>query len=153
VSNEDKTVRACLNGEIFNCLSLKQSLKEKGHIFSTECDTEVLVHLYEEHGENMAKHIDSEMFAGIVYDTAKDLLCAFRDPLGVKPLYYAYHNDGTLHLASEMKQLSQFPDITTIHNFPKGHFFSQGKFTKYISFSDEETHMDEKKLSIHLQLL
>lgn len=70
--NEDKSIFAIQNGEIFNHKELRKELEKKGHKFKTDCDTEVLVHLYEEYGEAMVEKIDSEMFAFVIYDLKKD---------------------------------------------------------------------------------
>ncbi len=131
ISNESKTIWACQNGEIFNYKALRQDLEQKWHIFSTDCDTELWVHLYEEYGVDAVNQIDSEMFASITYDVEHKHIYVCRDQLGVKPLYYAYHTDGTLHFASEMKQLAHFEDIAEIREFPQGHYFFDGDFVQY----------------------
>lgn len=131
VSNEDDTIRACQNGEIFNYLSLKQELETLGHIFKTDCDTEVLVHLYESYGVEAIKKIDSEMFAFIVYDSKTWAVFVGRDALGVKPLYYGFHENGNIHFASEAKQLVQFEDIKHVFTFPKWHYYFSGEFCRY----------------------
>jgi len=136
ISNEKETIRAVQNGEIFNYSILKAKLEEKGHTFSTDCDTELWVHLYEEYGIEAVKYIDSEMFTCIIYDTEKQEIYACRDQLGVKPLYYGYHQDGTLHFASEMKQLTQFEDIPEIFEFPMGSYYYNKNFTIYSTIED-----------------
>jgi len=109
--NEDKSMFVVQNGEIFNYKELKKELQSKGHKFQSDSDTEVLVHLYEEYGPEMVKKIDSEMFAFVIYDRENNNIYAARDPLGVKPLYYAHDKSGQLYFASELKQLSFFKDI------------------------------------------
>ncbi len=105
-TNEEGTVHAVLNGEIYNHEKLRRELEGKGHRFRTKCDTEVIPHLYEEYGLSFAEHIDSEMFSIILYDTLRRRWVVARDPLGVKPLYQAKDASGRYFFASEVKQLS-----------------------------------------------
>ena len=137
-SNEDKTIFAVLNGEIFNYKELKKQLIEKGHNFSTDSDTEVLVHLYEEFGSKMVNLLDSEMFAFVIYDKRKNSVFAVRDPLGVKPLYYAKDKTGQIYFASELKQLAFFEDIKEIKNIPPGSFYLNGRIKKYFTLRSGE---------------
>lgn len=85
VFNEDKTIVAVMNGEIYNFQSLKRELKKRGHIFKAKSDTEVLPHLYEEFGEEMVKHLNG-MFAFALWDDNKKKLLIARDRFGEKPL-------------------------------------------------------------------
>ncbi|MDD5148376.1 MAG: asparagine synthetase B, partial [Candidatus ainarchaeum sp.] len=133
VSNEDNTVFAVLNGEIFNFNSLTKELIEKGHLFKTASDSEVLVHLYEEYGKKMCSKIDSEMFAFFIFDRKKNAFFACRDPYGVKPLYYAIDSKKNFHFASEIKQLAQFKEIKEIFSFPPGNYMQNCSLTKYHS--------------------
>lgn len=144
-TNEERTIFVVQNGEIFNYLELQEKLKKLGHVFKTNSDTEVLAHLYEEYGVKMLDFIDSEMFAFIVYDAKKDSVFVARDPLGVKPLYYAKDLGGALLFASEIKQLAQFDDIETIHEFPAGHYFYNGKFIKYFSLKESKKKLNEEE--------
>lgn len=141
-SNESGSIHAILNGEIFNYIQLRSELIEMGHRFNTNSDTEVLVHLWEEYGEQMVKKIDSEMFAFIIYDKNKDNFFVARDPYGVKPLYYAKDKKENFHFASEIKQLSQFKEIDIIEQFPQGCYMISGKIKKYHKISNEETEDD-----------
>ena len=103
IHNEDKTVWVVYNGEIFNFPALKPELLARGHRFYTNADTEVIVHLYEEYGEDFVTRLNG-MFAIALWDTkAKKLLLA-RDRLGIKPLHYAWQN-GRLYFGSEIKSL------------------------------------------------
>lgn len=136
--NEDKTIFAAQNGEIFNYKKLKKELEDKGHEFATDSDTEVLAHLYEEYGIDMVKKIDSEMFAFVIYDKKNNKVFAARDPLGVKPLYYAHDESGQLYFTSEIKQLTIFPDISEINNFPAGSYYINGKFKKYYDLTSTD---------------
>lgn len=142
-ANEKNTVFAVQNGEIFNYQELKSLLSKRGHRFNTDCDTEVLPHLWEEYGPALVSKIDSEMFAFVIYDNRRNEFFAARDPLGVKPLYYAFDNRGGFHLASEIKQLAQFNDIKTIKEFPAGHYFYRGSFTPY--FELQTTNAEKNK--------
>ncbi|NNE06346.1 MAG: asparagine synthetase B, partial [Xanthomonadales bacterium] len=104
--NEDHSILLVVNGEIYNHEDLRTSLK--GHRFSTASDSEVLLHLYEEHGNDFLKDVNG-IFALALWDTRKRRLLLARDRLGVKPLYYVIHN-GQLLFASELKALLAHPD-------------------------------------------
>jgi asparagine synthase (glutamine-hydrolysing) len=103
MSNEDDSVHVVFNGEIYNYLDLRPGLEAKGHVFKTNCDTEVLVHLYEEHGRDLADHLIGE-FAFAIWDDRRQALLLVRDRLGVKPVYYA-DLDGVFLFASEFAPL------------------------------------------------
>ena len=147
LANEDNTIFAVQNGEIFNHKELKKKLEKMGHTFKTSCDTEVLVHLYEEYKEKMIHYIDSEMYAFVIYDAKKNIFYAARDRFGIKPLYYARDKRGNYYFASELKQLSQFSFIDKINLFPKGHFMYNGKIKNYYSLkiSNSITNLDNAK--------
>jgi asparagine synthase (glutamine-hydrolysing) len=128
ITNEDETVHVVFNGEIYNYRELRSVLEAKGHRFSTQSDTEVLVHGYEEWEEGLPKHLRG-MFAFAIYDqrpggdlpsgvTSAGLrssvpghLFLARDHFGIKPLYYA-EIDGTFVFASEIKSLLAVPGIS-----------------------------------------
>lgn len=107
--NEDKNVVTVYNGEIYNYIELKDELKKLGHTFSTKSDTEVLVHGYEEWGEELPKHLRG-MFAFAIYDLKKKTLFLARDPFGIKPLYYAHMNSSFM-FASEPKAFLDVPSF------------------------------------------
>ena len=107
IHNEDKTVWVVFNGEIYNYRELREQLIAKGHTFATQSDTEVIVHLYEEHGEAFVNHLRG-MFAIALADTTRQTLILARDRLGIKPLYYLAQ-DGKLLFASELKALLEWP--------------------------------------------
>lgn len=131
LSNEHGTVFVAQNGEIFNHRQLRENLTGLGHVFRTDADTEVLVHAYEEYGPDMMQHLDSEMFAFVIYDSVKGTIFAARDLLGVKPLYYGTGAKGEIHFASELKQLTTLPHLLEIREFPAGHFYHNGKIIRY----------------------
>ena len=121
IFNEDGTVVAILNGEIYNHLELRCELQKKGHCFTTESDTEVLVHLYEEFSESFVSQLQG-MFAFAVYDCRRHRLLLARDRLGQKPLFYFVSHD-MLVFASELSGLLVHPamekelDITAISDY------------------------------------
>lgn len=103
LSNEDKTIWAVLNGEIYNYKELREELQKKGHIFRSDSDTEVLVHLYEAQGKECVKSILG-MYAFAIWDSKRQSLLLARDRIGKKPLLYSYRG-GKLCFASEFKAL------------------------------------------------
>lgn len=103
IHNEDKTIWVVFNGEIYNFPELRAELQSRGHRFSTRSDTEVLVHLYEEEGENFLSALNGE-FAIALYDKRRKNLFLARDRLGIRPLFYAVH-DGRFYFASEIKAI------------------------------------------------
>ncbi len=102
IFNEDNTKVVVYNGEIYNFRELRSQLEDK-HQFRTHTDTEVIVHLYEEHGEDAIPMLNG-MFAFAFYDSEADKLVLARDRFGIKPLYY-FVEDGRLYFASEIKAL------------------------------------------------
>jgi asparagine synthase (glutamine-hydrolysing) len=121
VHNEDETVWVVYNGEIYNFLQLKVDLESKGHRFYTSSDTEVLVHLYEEYGDDLVQYLRG-MFAFALWDSTKKRLLLARDRLGIKPLYYSSIGN-SLIFASEIKSLLKSEDIvpsvnvTALHDY------------------------------------
>ena len=108
--NEDGTVCVVYNGEIYNFQLLMAELAALGHTFRTRCDTEVIVHAWEEWGEACLERFNG-MFAFALWDAARETLFLARDRLGEKPLYYSFLNDGRLLFASEMKSLVLSPHL------------------------------------------
>ena len=107
IHNEDKNCWIVFNGEIYNYLEIRQMLENKGHQFYTRTDTEVIVHLYEEYGDECVKHLCG-MFAFAIWDELKRKLFLARDRLGEKPLFYTYNN-GRFAFGSELKSLLTLP--------------------------------------------
>ena len=103
ISNESAKTHVVCNGEIYNHRDLRRELKQAGHQFSTHSDTEVLVHLYEEHGDGMLEHLNG-MFAFAIHDQVAHRWLLARDRLGIKPLFYAQH-EGRLLFGSEIKAI------------------------------------------------
>lgn len=101
--NEDGTVWTVFNGEIYNFAELRAELEAAGHVFRTRCDTEVLVHLYEDHGAEMPSRLLGD-FAFAIWDERDGTLLLARDHMGVKPLYYCDHG-GSLAFASTLPAL------------------------------------------------
>jgi asparagine synthase (glutamine-hydrolysing) len=108
--NEDGTVVVVFNGEIYNFQELAKELVALGHGFRTHCDTEVIVHAWEEWGERCVDRFRG-MFAFGLWDRNREVLFLARDRLGIKPLYYSLLNDGTFIFASELKALLAHPDF------------------------------------------
>jgi asparagine synthase (glutamine-hydrolysing) len=107
MTNEDGSIVVVFNGEMYNYQNLRNHLITKGHIFKTRSDTEVIIHAFEEFGENCLEHFRG-MFAFAIWDSRKRKLFIARDRLGEKPLYYAQWGD-TFLFASEIKGILAHP--------------------------------------------
>ncbi len=107
------------NGEIYNHQKLRDG-ELKDHVFHTTCDSEVIVHLYEEYGYDFCSKLDG-VFSFVVIDGEKFI--AGRDPIGVKPLYYGSLEDGSLCFASEMKVIEDV--CQDVKAFPPGHYYTE----------------------------
>ena len=106
ISNEDGTITVVFNGEIYNHHRLRRELSAAGHRFATRSDTEVLVHLYEEHGTDMVRRLHG-MFAFSIWDSRRQRLFLARDRTGMKPLSYALRSGGIVY-CSELRALYAF---------------------------------------------
>ena len=109
IHNEDKTVWVVFNGEIFNYIELRAELEQAGHRFYTRSDTEVIVHLYEQHGDEFVRHLNGQ-FAIALWDTRAARLVLARDRTGIRPLFHTTLG-GRLLFASEAKALFAVPGV------------------------------------------
>ena len=107
--NQDKSLVLVFNGEIYNYRDIKKELMAKGYKFTTETDSEVLIHGYAEYGTKLLDKLRG-MFAFVIRDKKKDLLFAARDFFGIKPLYY-YKKEDTFLFGSEIKAFLKHPDF------------------------------------------
>ena len=129
--NEDSSIWVVLNGEIYNFRELKKSL-ENNHKFYTNSDTEVIVHAYEEYGEDCLSKLNG-MFSFAIWDSKKKKLFLARDRMGVKPLFYCFVNNQLL-FSSEIKSLLQFEDVKRELNYQ-----ALSQFTTYAYTVDGQT--------------
>src|SRR5437867_4792857 len=119
--NEDGTILTVVNGEIYNHRELRAGLEAKGHRFRSRCDSEVVVHLYEEHGPDALERLEG-MFALAIWDGNTETLVLARDRAGEKPLYY-HENPSRIVFASEIGALladpavAASPDDLAIHHY------------------------------------
>ena len=129
------------NGELYGFRSVKEELRRKGYTFKSDSDCEILLPLYKEEGTEMFKKLDAE-FALIIYDAETDSFIAARDPIGIRPLFYGYLEDGSIIFASEAKNLVGL--CAHVLPFPPGHYYKDGKFVQYcdIAAVDEVCHDD-----------
>jgi asparagine synthase (glutamine-hydrolysing) len=109
MTNEDRSLWITYNGEIFNYVELMEELAGRGHRFASRCDTEVIIHAYEEWGEECVHRFNGQ-WAFALWDARRQRLFASRDRLGVRPFYYAQPK-GTFLFASEVKALFQHPGV------------------------------------------
>ena len=116
------------NGELYGFRPVKKALEDKGYVFHSGSDCEILLPLYEEYGTDMFAMLDAE-FALILYDGSTGSFLAARDPIGIRPLYYGYDRDGAIVFASEPKNLVGL--CQEIMPFPPGHYYKDGDFICY----------------------
>ena len=114
MSNEDGTIWIVFNGEIYNHPELRPTLEQRGHRYATNSDTETILHLYEDYGEDCVHHLRG-MFAFAIWDTRRKRLFCARDRLGIKPFYYATFGK-RFAFASEMKALFELVDFKPSFN-------------------------------------
>lgn len=107
--NETKDIVITFNGEIYNHEMLRAELINKGHVFANKCDTEVIIHGYEEFGKDVVKRLRG-MFAFVIYDMRKNTVFAARDWFGIKPFYYRWDDEGLVY-SSEIKSILKFPGV------------------------------------------
>jgi asparagine synthase (glutamine-hydrolysing) len=116
MTNEDGSLYITYNGEVYNHADYRQDLESRGHVYRTHCDTETILHLYEDFGDTCVEHLRG-MFAFAIWDRNKHELFIARDRLGVKPLYYVHTDDGSLFFASEIKALLEARAVKPELNF------------------------------------
>jgi asparagine synthase (glutamine-hydrolysing) len=116
MTNEDGSLHLVYNGEIYNHADYRPMLEARGHRYKTHCDTETILHLYEEYGARCVEYFRG-MFAFAIWDEGRRELFIARDRLGVKPLYYVHAADGSLYFASEIKALLTARAVTPELNF------------------------------------
>jgi len=116
------------NGEIYGFSKLKTLLENKGYIFKSDSDCEILLPLYFEYGTDMFSMLDAE-FALILFDGRTKEFIAARDPIGIRPLYYGFDTDGYIAFASEPKNLVDI--CQKIMPFPPGYYYKSGEFIQY----------------------
>ena len=116
MANEDNTLHIVFNGEIYNHLDYRLQLQERGHVYRTRCDTETILHLYEEHGPGVVDKLRG-MFAFAIWDQRRKELFIARDRLGIKPLYFVHTDEGSLYFASEIKSLLRARAVPPQVNF------------------------------------
>ncbi len=115
LSTQDGRYWIAYNGEVFNYLELKKNLENKGHIFNTNCDTEIVVHMYQEYGPACLEYLNGQ-FAFSIWDKVKNELFLARDRMGIRPLFYTYQN-GNFVFGSEIKSIFEFPLVERELNY------------------------------------
>jgi asparagine synthase (glutamine-hydrolysing) len=144
MSNEDGTVWIVFNGEIYNHASIRPDLERRGHHYATRSDTETILHLYEEYGDECVHHLRG-MFSFAIWDSSSRRLFCARDRLGIKPFYYVV-TQGRFAFASEMKALFEMPGLhPQMNHSALPEFFALG----YLSASDSLFHGISKLLPGH----
>lgn len=110
IENEDGSIRIVFNGEIYNYKALRSYLEKHGHLFRTQSDTEVILHLYEEFGTDSLQHLDG-IFGFAIWDEKKQELLLARDRMGIKPMYYTHLPDWQFIFGSELKAVLANPAV------------------------------------------
>lgn len=124
--NEDGSVAIVFNGMIYNYQDLMPLLAARGHVFRTKCDTETIVHAWEEWGPDCLQHLNG-MFAFAIWDRRRGTLFLARDRLGKKPLHYARTPDGAFAFASELSAFAAIPGLArTVSPRAVDDFFTYG---------------------------
>ena len=124
------------NGELYGFQKTKRALEEQGYAFESNSDCEILLPLYFEYGTEMFSMLDAE-FALILYDGKTKEFIAARDPIGIRPLYYGFDEQGVIVFASEPKNLVGL--CKTVLPFPPGHYWKDGQFVQYCDIADVQT--------------
>ena len=116
------------NGELYGFEKEREKLISKGYTFASDSDCEIILPMYREYGTDMFAMLDAE-FACIIYDGRTHEFIAARDPIGIRPLYYGYDENGSIVFASEAKNLVNLCE--KIRPFPPGHYYKNGEFICY----------------------
>jgi asparagine synthase (glutamine-hydrolysing) len=116
MTNEDASLYITYNGEVYNHADYREELESRGHVYRTHCDTETILHLYEDYGDACVEYLRG-MFAFAIWDRYKRELFIGRDRLGIKPLYYVHTAEGSLYFASEIKALLEARAVKAELNF------------------------------------
>ena len=130
---------AVCNGEIYGFRPIKAELS-KEYDFASDSDCEIILPMYEKYGVGMFEKLDAE-FACIIYDGAKKSFVAARDPIGIRPLFYGYTDDGGIVFASEAKNLVGL--CAHVFPFPPGHYYKDGKFVRYADLTTVTKYSDD----------
>ncbi len=109
IYNEDESLVMICNGEVFNYIELREELKARGHVFRTQSDVEVILHLYEDHGMSFINQLNGQ-FAFVLYDKKKKNLYCARDQMGIVPFHYTL-TDGVFVFSSEIKSILEHPAV------------------------------------------
>ena len=124
------------NGELYGFEHERELLKKKGYVFRSDSDCEIILPMWREFGTGMFSMLDAE-FACVLYDGRTGEYVAARDPIGIRPLYYGYDENGTVVFASEAKNLVGV--CGKIMPFPPGHYYKNGAFVRYADPASVQT--------------
>ena len=124
---EYKGMYSVTNGEIYGFRDVRRSLEAEGYVFHSDSDCETVLYLYEKYREGMFALLDAE-YATVIYDREEGFIAA-RDPIGIRPLFYGYDEDGGIAFASEACLLTPF--CREVIPFPPGHYYKNGEFICY----------------------
>ncbi len=145
---------AVCNGELYGFKKQREQLKQKGYVFSSDSDCEIILPMYREYGTQMFAMLDAE-YACIIYDKNENQFIAARDPIGIRPLYYGYTENDEIIFASEPKNLVGL--AKKILPFPPGHYYKDKQFICYCDISKVQkqinTDLDEACKNIHDKLI
>ncbi|MBL3527245.1 MAG: asparagine synthase (glutamine-hydrolyzing) [gamma proteobacterium endosymbiont of Lamellibrachia anaximandri] len=136
IANEDKSVHVVFNGEIFNYIELRSDLVKAGHHFSSHSDTEVIVHLYEDYGDDFVRYLNGQ-FSIALWDKNKQKLILVRDRVGIVPLFYTYV-DNNLIFASEIKAI-----LPALDSSPRINIHALDQIMTFWSSVGQETIFEE----------
>lgn len=133
------------NGEIYNFKKLEEQFMNYHYVSKSDC--EVLVPIFRDEGiEGVVKRVDAE-FSCVIYDDKTDSIFAARDPIGIRPMFYGYSEDGDIAFASEVKALQGL--VTDIKPFPPGHYYKDGEFVEYIDLGTVKKFHDDSHEQIY----